>query len=48
MAGLRLRVRIPIFQGWYFKVGSTRASAPASKPPTYPTHERSGPNIRLQ
>ena len=23
--------------GWYFNVGSTRSSAPASKPPTYPT-----------
>ena len=23
--------------GWYFKVGSTRPSVPASKPPTYPT-----------
>src|SRR5919206_4556050 len=25
-------------EGWYFKGGSTRAGARASKPPTYPTH----------
>ena len=34
----RLRLDIQEQQGWYFKVGSTEASAPASKPPTYPTH----------
>jgi len=44
----RLEVRIPTSQGWYFKVGSTGASAPASKPPTYPTHAVSKPNTRLQ
>src|SRR5438309_5622851 len=31
-------VRIQRQQGWYFKGGSTEASAPASQPPTYPTH----------
>src|SRR5215468_452263 len=31
-------VRTQELQGWYFKVGSTEASAPVSKPPTYPTH----------
>src|SRR6476646_6636755 len=25
-------------EGWYFSVGSTKAGAPASKPPTYATH----------
>ena len=35
--GSRATVRIPGTSGWYFKVGSTRASARVSKPPTYPT-----------
>ena len=35
--GLRATVRTPGTSGWYFKVGSTEASAPVSKPPTYPT-----------
>src|SRR3954447_13050608 len=34
--GLRHRVRSPEREGWYPKVGSTRARAPASQPPTYP------------
>src|SRR5437588_12747186 len=29
--------------GWYFTVGSTEASAPISKPPTYPT--QSSPSV---
>src|SRR5208282_2526321 len=37
-AGLRLQVRVPVTQGWYFNVGSTKTSVPASQPPTYPTH----------
>ena len=41
-AGSRTRmtgaVRHQRTQGWYFKGGSTEAGAPASKPPTYPTH----------
>ena len=37
--GSRVAVRCQRSQGWYFKVGSTRAGAPVSKPPTYPTHE---------
>ena len=36
--GLRDQVRIPDQQGWYFNVGSTETSVPASQPPTYPTH----------
>ena len=44
----RAEVRIQIKQGWYFTVGSTEASAPASKPPTYPTHALSEPNARVQ
>ena len=34
--------------GWYFKVGSTRTSVPASKPPTYPTQTGSKSNAKLQ
>ena len=30
-------------QGWYFKVGSTQASALRSQPPTYPTHALTNP-----
>ena len=33
-------VRIFICQGWYLKVGSTITSVTASKPPTYPEHNR--------
>ena len=36
------------YQGWYFTGRSTKANAPASKRPTYPTHESSSPNVRLQ
>ena len=35
-------------QGWYFKDGSTRAGAHASKPTTYPTHVVSNANAKLQ
>ncbi len=31
-------VRLQVNKGWYFNVGSTDTSVPASKPPTYPTH----------
>ena len=41
-------VRTSIPQGWYFKDGSTEAGAPASKPPTYPTHEEPKFNAKLQ
>src|SRR5947207_8545059 len=40
--GIRLRIN----EGWYFKVDSTRASAPASKSPTYPTHHLSKVNAK--
>src|SRR6185436_1901645 len=40
-------VRSRINKGWYFKVDSTRASAPASKSPTYPTHHLSRINAKL-
>src|SRR6476620_6960819 len=43
----RSRVRDPIHQGWYLKVGSTPAAASASKPPTYPERGASSPNTRL-
>src|SRR3990172_208581 len=41
-------VRTKICPGWYFKVGSTDAGAPASTPPTYPTQNISQPNTSLQ
>ena len=34
--GSRQRVRSPEHEGWYPKVGSTKADASASQPPTYP------------
>src|SRR5574342_410807 len=37
-SGSRIQVRSAAQEGWYFKVGSTETSVPASKPPTYPTH----------
>src|ERR1043165_4792781 len=40
-------VRLRINKGWYFKDDSTRASAPASKSPTYPTHHLSRINAKL-
>src|SRR5574344_214647 len=42
-----LRVRFQIIKGWYFKVGSTNTSVPASLPPTYPTHQVSKINVKL-
>ena len=41
------QVRYPAHQGWYFKVGSMRASAPTSLPPTYPTHDALNTTARL-
>ena len=43
-----ISVRNKAYPGWYFKDGSTRASAPASKPPTYPTQYIPQTNISLQ
>jgi hypothetical protein len=45
--GLRASVRSQDQQGWYFKVGSIEASAPTSKPPTYPTHAAPNSNAKL-
>ena len=45
--GLRPEVRSQERQGWYFKVGSTEASAPVSKPPTYPTHAAPSSTAKL-
>src|ERR1043165_2007826 len=42
------RVRFPARTGWYFKVDSTRADAPASKSPTYPTQYVPKTNTKLQ
>ena len=43
----RMRVRLQIFKGWYFKDDSTTPSEAASKSPTYPTHELSNVNVNL-
>ena len=43
-----INVRTKASPGWYFKVGSTRAGAPVSQPPTYPTQDIPQPNISLQ
>jgi len=45
--GSRDEVRYPDPSGWYFKVGSTTASAAASKPPTYPTQINPNTNAKL-
>ena len=36
------------YSGWYFMVGSTRASAPASKAPNYPSQIGSQSNAKLE
>src|ERR671926_162245 len=46
--GSRVAVRHPCRQGWYFKGGSTRAGARASKPTTYPTHADTNASAKLQ
>ena len=46
--GSRIAVRHPCLQGWYFKGGSTRAGARASKPTTYPTHADTNASAKLQ
>ncbi len=46
--GLPGSVRRQKGTGWYFKVGSTQASAHASKPPTYPTQSLPGATAKLQ
>src|SRR6266446_5495912 len=43
-----VQVRTATTPGWYFKVGSTRASALASSPPSYPTQVLSQSNVKLQ
>ena len=40
-------VRLLVSKGWYFNIGSTMASATASKPPTYPTHHLPELNVKL-
>src|ERR1700709_2312347 len=35
-------------EGWYFKGGSTKASASASMPTTYPTHPIPNASVKLQ
>ena len=41
------QVRTAMTSGWYFNVGSMRASAPTSKPPTYPTQTNSTFSVKL-
>ena len=41
------RVRPQTAKGSYFKDGSTKAGAPASKPPAYPTHRMTKVNAKL-
>ena len=41
------RVRPQTYKGPYFKDGSTKAGAPASKPPAYPTHRMTKVNAKL-
>ena len=45
---IRIAVRHPCLQGWYFKGGSTQAGARASKPTTYPTHADTNASAKLQ
>lgn len=42
------QVRTAMTPGWYFNVASTKASAPASKAPSYPTQVSSQSNAKLQ
>ena len=42
------RVRPQAQEGPYFKGGSTRAGAHASKPPAYPTHPATEVSAKLQ
>src|SRR5262245_55782668 len=41
-------VRTNAASGWYFTDGSTRASAPASQPPTYATQKQRWTSANLQ
>ena len=43
-----ISVSTKAYPGWYFKDGSTRAGAPVSQSPTYPTQDIPQPNISLQ
>ena len=43
----RMRVRLQINQGRYFKGDSTRPSGPVSQSPGYPTHDLSKVNVKL-
>ena len=43
----KTRVRPQTAKGPYFKDGSTKAGAPASKPPAYPTHRMTKVNAKL-
>jgi hypothetical protein len=40
-------IRHRVTQGWYFNVGSPKAGASGSSPPTYPTHVLPSVNVKL-
>ena len=42
------KVRSQITKGWYFNGDSTKTGVQASKSPTYPTHQLSKINAKLQ
>jgi hypothetical protein len=44
---LSCEVRNQVIKGWYFNVDSTNTSVPASKSPTYPTHQLPNFNAKL-
>ena len=44
---IRGTVRTKIQRGWYSTVGSTRANARASKPPSYPLHAKPQSNAKM-
>src|SRR5258708_25680279 len=44
---IRGTVRTKVQRGWYSTVGSTRADARASKPPSYPLHAKPQSNAKM-
>src|SRR5712671_6594801 len=44
---IRGTVRAKVQRGWYSTVGSTRANARASKPPSYPLHAKPQSNAKM-
>ena len=42
------KVRNPVHQGWYFTIDSTKPDGLVSQSPSYPTHDKQDPNIKLR